>query len=719
MKSVRDSVRYRLGFDIGGTFTDLVLSGSDGSVRTGKVLSDHDRVVEPILAGLRRMLDEHGIRAAQLDKVVAGATTAVTNLVIERKGARTALVATRGFRDVIEIGRELRYDVYDLKSEFPEPLVPRELRGELSERIDHTGCVVREPSDDEIRELILHLQAAGAKALAVCLLHSYRNPAHENRVREIAAQVAPGLAVSLSSELNAEIREYERTIATVLNAYVMPMVGTYLSEIEAGLKSFGVDATLQIMQSNGGVISREFGERMPIRMLESGPAAGALGAAYTARRAACDDILAFDMGGTTAKACLISDGKPEVTTEFEAARVHRFKKGSGLPLRLPVVDLIEIGAGGGSIASVDKTGLLKVGPRSAGSSPGPACYGLGGTEPTVTDAALVLGYLDPNATLSGAVRLRLDLANEAIRTRIAQPLGMDVIEAASGVHRIVCEHMASAAKIHAVEKGRDIRRYTLLAFGGAGPIHAREVARRSGCRAILVPANAGVFSAFGLLVAPMKVDVVQSRFSPLDKVDWREMEALYRQMEQRVAGELRRAGVPGDSIELQRSADLRYIGQGFEVAADLQGPFTEASTDAASLAFQRAYQARFGHCLEEQAIEAVNWRLTGVASLDWPEPVPTALAPPKDRETRHRLAYFPDAGKFVDTQVLSEAEVVEQTRYSGPALIEQAGSTVVVGPGDSFKRDAAGNIHIDLACAASVAGERRREAGTVLTGSNA
>jgi N-methylhydantoinase A/oxoprolinase/acetone carboxylase beta subunit len=689
-------VRYRFGFDIGGTFTDVVLAGSDGSVLAGKVLSDHVDVVAPIVAGLRTLVETHRIDPAQIDQVVAGATTLVTNLVIERKGATTGLITTHGFRDVIEIARELRYDIYDMTSQYPDPIVSRELRGELAERIDYLGAVLRAPGDEEIAEVVTRLHHGGAKSIAVCLLHSYRNPVHEERVKDIAKLVAPEISISLSSDVNAELREYERAIATVLNAYVMPMVGTYLAQIETGLKAYGVNATLQIMQSNGGIISREFGERMPIRMLESGPAAGALGATHTARRCRTPDVVAFDMGGTTAKACLISNGEPAITTEFEAARVHRFKKGSGLPLRLPVVDLIEIGAGGGSIATVDPTGLLKVGPRSAGSSPGPACYGLGGVEPTVTDAALVLGYLDPKASLSGAVNLRPELSEYAIKSRIADPLGLSVIEAASGIHRIVCEHMASAAKIHSVEKGKDIRRYTLLAFGGAGPMHAREVARRSGCTEILVPANAGVFSAIGLLVAPMKVDTVRSRYSPLKDVDWYAIEALYGELAQRLSVELEAAGVAPNRINFRRSADMRYVGQGFEVNTGLPAALSPGCTAEIASRFNQAYEAQFGRRLDDQAIEALNWRLEGMARMEWPELISTSKTRPVGGGRRSRAAYFPDIKAFIDTPVLAEIELIAGEQRHGPVLIEQAGSTVVIGPGDGYSMDDLGNIRISL-----------------------
>ena len=688
---------WRFAFDIGGTFTDLVLLGTDGTVHTGKVLSDHDDVVAPIRTGLLRMLEQQGIAVSEVNEVVAGATTAVTNLVIERKGARTGLVTTKGFRDVIEIARELRYDLYDLTAPGPDPVIPRELRVEVDERLDAQGTVVTAPTDADIERAVVHLRDAGVRAIAVCFLHSFTNPAHEERVKAIAARVAPGIAVSLSSEVLGELREYERTVATVLNAYVMPMVGAYLGEIEDGLKAIGINATLRIMQSNGGVISREFGERMPIRMLESGPAAGALGAAHAARIAAKPDVIAFDMGGTTAKACLISDGTPSVTTEFEAARLQRFKKGSGLPVRLPTVDLIEIGAGGGSIAHVDATGLLKVGPHSAGSSPGPACYGLGGTRPTVTDAALLLGYLDPEGTLSGAVRMRPDLAEQAIEEHIAKPLRLSVIAAASGIHRIVCEHMAAAAKIHAVENGRDVRRYTLLAFGGAGPIHAREVARRTGCTEVLVPANAGVFSAFGLLVAPMKVDMVRTRFTRLanmaDDADWAPVEALLAGMENSLRAELASAGVPAAEIRFRRTADMRYVGQGFEVETELPGHLKGNPRFDLEARFNAAYAARFGQHLEAQRIEVVNWRVEGYAAAPATPQRPGAAGVNASAAVkRSRQAFFPDLDAFVETPVVAESALRPGQMHDGPALIEQAGSTVVVGPGDRYSIDAAGNL---------------------------
>jgi len=408
--------------------------------------------------------------------------------------------------------------------------------------------------------------------------------------------------------------------------------------------------------------------------------------------------MAFDMGGTTAKACLISNGRPSITTDFEAARQQRFKKGSGLPVRLPTIDLIEIGAGGGSIAHVDTTGLLKVGPQSAGSSPGPACYGLGGTRPTVTDAALVLGYLDPKGTLSGAVTLRPDLAEKAIEEHVARPLGLTVVEAANGIHRIVCEHMAVAAKIHAVENGRDIRRYTLLAFGGAGPIHAREVARRSGCSDLLVPANAGVFSAFGLLVAPMKMDRVRTRYARLSDMDWSEIEALLRGMEEALSTELASAGVAPDAIMFRRSADMRYVGQGFEVETELPARLVKAEQASIEQAFAQAYALRFGGNLVGQRVEAVNWRVEATAATASTNTLNSAQVPSREAKPvkRVRQVFFPDIEGFVDTPIFLLEQLRLEQPYDGPALVEQPGSTVVIGPGDVFKLDRDGNLRIKL-----------------------
>jgi len=689
---------FRVGFDIGGTFTDLVVANRSGTIRTGKVLTTPDEIMAGVLQGFAELLARNDIPPAAIHEIVVGATTVVTNLIIERKGARTGLIVTKGFADVIEIGRELRYDVYDLAAGFPEPLVPKALRMEVDERVDFQGKVVHPIDVGEVEAAIKALAAKGATSLAVCLLHSYVNAEHEKLIRKVAERAAPGLHVSLSCEILPEIREYERTVATVLNAYVRPYIGNYLQRIEEGFASVLGSASLQLMQSSGGMISRDYAERLPLRMLESGPAAGALAAAHLADSCGLKKIIAFDMGGTTAKACLITSGEPEVTTEFETARVHRFKRGSGFPVKLPIIDLIEIGAGGGSIAHIDQTGLLKVGPGSAGAKPGPACYGLGGKLPTVTDAALVLGYLDRNATLSGAVRMQYDKARASIEAEIAKPLGMTVLEAAVGIYSIVCEQMAAAAKIHAVEKGRDLREYALVAFGGAGPIHACDVARRLRCKEVLVPPDAGVYSAIGLLLAPNKFDAVRSYYVRLSRIDWKEVEAFQADMQRDIAAALGSAGIPPGEIVYRNSADMRYVGQGFEVSAPIPLKLDSASAGAIDASFKKAYAAKFGRSLDDVEVEIVSWRMEGIAKTAWlDERASPVTAAAQAKNPSQRPVYFLERGAFVDTPVHASDELARGSAHGGPMLIEQPGSTILIGPDDTFDIDARGIVRVAVA----------------------
>jgi 5-oxoprolinase (ATP-hydrolysing)/N-methylhydantoinase A len=692
-----DRSRYRFGFDIGGTFTDIVVSSPDGEVHVAKCLSRPDAITRAVVDGLTDVIERERIPRDKIQEVISGATTVVSNLIIEGKGASTGLLTTEGFPDLIEIAREVRYDIYDITAKLPKPVVPRRWRKETPERIDRDGNILIPLDEDAARRAIQELVADGVTSIAVCFLHAYRYPAHERRVREIAMEIAPELFVSLSSDVLPEIREYERASATTLNAYVRPYIGNYLEELEQGLGGIGVKATLNIMQSNGGVISRDYAETMPLRMLESGPAAGALAAAHVSGLLGAGDVVSFDMGGTTAKSCLISGGKPAVTTDFETARVHRFKKGSGLPVRLPVIDMMEIGAGGGSIARVDDTGLLKVGPDSAGAMPGPACYGLGGEAPTVTDAALVLGYLDPAAKLGGQVRLHMDRAEQSIRTFIAEPLGMSVIEAASGIYRIVCENMAAAAKVHAVENGKDIRRYTLVAFGGAGPMHAREIARRLGCGKILVPANAGVFSAIGLLVAPVMTDSVRTFYTPLEGADWADIERIYEELEELTSDTLIRTGIAPEQVSYERTADLRYVGQGFEVNTPLPGSFGPDTTEAAVRSFYRTYDELFSHHLTNVDLEALTWRLRATA----PAPSPPIArradgASADDAPKSKRRIFLPDSGEFHEAPVFEDVGLPVGQEFVGPALIEQSGCTTVIGPGERYIADEYGNLLITL-----------------------
>src|SRR5213596_3060615 len=501
----------RLGVDIGGTFTDLVLiDEATGRTRVGKVLTNPKDVAHDVEEGIHALLDEAGVRPDEVRAVVHG-TTLATNALIERKGARTALLTTEGFRDALEIGREGRYDMYDLFIDPPPPLVPRHLRREVPERLLADGSIAR--ALDELAK-------DGVEALAICLLHAYVNPAHESRLAALAREAIPEVFVACSSEVVPEIREYDRTSTTCANAYVAPLMARYLEDLERRLTGLGIPGQLYIMQSSGGIALPPFARRLPVRLVESGPAAGALAAAQAARERREPRLLSFDMGGTTAKACVIDDGVPLVGREFEVARADRFKKGSGLPIRVPVIELIEIGAGGGSIARVDRMGLLKVGPDSAGADPGPACYTLGGRHPTVTDADLLLGYLDAEFFLGGRMRLDREAARRSVEEHVARPLGLDVTGAAWGIHRLVNENMAAAARIHGIERGRDLRQYPLFAFGGAGPVHCWQVAKILKVPRILIPFGAGAMSAYGLLAAPLAFDFVRTGQERLDRADW-------------------------------------------------------------------------------------------------------------------------------------------------------------------------------------------------------
>ena len=508
----------RVGVDIGGTFTDLCVLDEDGIVAVGKTLTTHDEPAAAVEAVLGEALTAHGLDPADVTGVVHG-TTLVTNALIERRGARTALVTTEGFRDVVEMRREHRYDLYDLDLRLPTPLAPRWLRFGVPERILADGSVDTPLDEDHLRRLAGELADAGVEAVAVCFLHSHLNPAHEQAARVVIAEAAPGLRVALSCEVNPEIREFERASTTLANVYVQGIVEDYLGDLRDRLHRLGIGPEPRIMLSHGGVATIDTARRLPIRMLESGPAGGALGAVAFGRAAGRDDQLAFDMGGTTAKVCLVEDGRPLVSHVFEVDRLQRLRAGSGLPVRAPVIDMIEIGAGGGSVARVDALGLVTVGPDSAGSDPGPVSYGRGGTACTVTDADLVLGYLDPDHFLGGRMRLDADAAADAVRRQVAEPMGIDVPQAAWGIHATVNENMANAARVHAIERGRDPAGLPMFVQGGNGPLHGPGVARALGCPAVVVPPAAGVLSALGFLSAALSIDLVRSRHAELSGVD--------------------------------------------------------------------------------------------------------------------------------------------------------------------------------------------------------
>src|SRR2546425_1202424 len=619
-------MRARLGVDIGGTFTDLVvIDDATGTARVGKVLTTTKDPAHGVEEGIHALLDEAGVRSDAVRAVVHG-TTLATNALIERKGAKTALLTTEGFRDALEIRREGRYDMYDLFIDPPPPLVPRHLRREVPERLLADGSIARAIDEVAARRVLAELAQDGVEALAICLLHAYVNPAHEARLVALAHEAIPGVFVSCSSEVVPEIREYERASTTCANVYVAPLMARYLEDLERRLAGLGIPGQLYIMQSSGGIAVPPLARRLPVRLIESRPAAGALAAAQAAGQRREPKLLSFDMGGTTAKACVIDDGVPLVGREFEVARADRFKKGSGLPVRVPVIEVIEIGAGGGSIARVDRMGLLKVGPDSPGADPGPACYGAGGPEPPVTDPDLPLGHLDAEFFLGGRMRLDREAARRSVEEHVARPLGLDVTGAAWGIHRLVNENMAAAARIHGIERGRDLRQYPLFAFGGAGPVHCWQVAKILKVPRILIPFGAGAVSAYGLLSAPLAFDFVRTRRERLDAADWGTINALFAEMEAEGRALLARAGVAATQVRVSRVVEMRYLGQGHEVEAAIPpGTLAPASLPAIIASFEAAYRALYQRLPQGVPIEALNWR--GTIPGPPPKVAPTPAPP--------------------------------------------------------------------------------------------
>jgi N-methylhydantoinase A len=687
----------RFGVDIGGTFTDLVVvDETTGAIRVGKVLTTAKDPAHGVEQGIQALLEDARVEPGRVRAVVHG-TTLATNALIERKGARTALLTTAGFRDALEIRHEGRYDMYDLLIDPPAPLVPRHLRREVDERLMPDGTVLRPLDEAAARRVIAGLVDDGVEAVAICLLHAYLNPVHERRLAELVREAAPHVVVSCASDVVPEIREYERASTTSANVYVAPLMTRYLEDLERRLAGLGVPGQLYIMQSSGGIALPPLARRLPIRLVESGPAAGALAAAQAARERGDTRVLSFDMGGTTAKACVIDDGAPLVAREFEVARADRFKKGSGLPVRVPVIEMIEIGAGGGSIARVDRMGLLKVGPDSAGADPGPACYNLGGRQPTVTDADLLLGYLDAEFFLGGRMRLDRGAAEHAVSEHVARPLGLDTTAAAWGIHRVVNENMAAAARIHGIERGRDLRAYPLFAFGGAGPVHCWQVARVLKVPRILIPFGAGAMSAWGLLAAPLAFDFVRTLRARLDAADWEALNALFAEMEDEGRELLARAGVARERVSVKRIAEMRYVGQGHEVEAPVPtGRLSAASLPAITASFEEAYRALYHRLPQGVPIEALNWRVTVAApppALAFGGGAPSAAA--SALKTRRR-AWFAESQGWVDTPVYDRYALAPGTTLEGPAIIEERESTAVVGPGARCRVDDGRTLVVEI-----------------------
>jgi N-methylhydantoinase A len=688
--------RYRFGFDIGGTFTDFVLvDGVSGTVRTYKTLTTPRDPARAVVEGWRTLVGAADVGPDAVELAVHG-TTLITNALIEREGAVTGLVTTKGFRDVLEMRKEMRYDIYDLLITLPEPLVPRPLRLEVDERVTAAGEVLRPLDLDELAQVAATFRAEGVEAVAVTFLHSYRNAEHERAAGDWLREHLPGIAVSLSSEVAPEIREYERTSTTATNAYVQPLAEAYLRSLGDQLRDEGFERNLYLMLSSGGITTLETAARFPVRLVESGPAAGVLAAVFYGRLVGDRDLVSFDMGGTTAKMCLIKDGQPEMASTFEIARVHRFKRGSGLPVQVRSIELIEIGAGGGSIARVDDLGLLKVGPASAGADPGPACYGLGGTQPTVTDADLVLGYLNPANFLGGRMELSVEAAEDAIRTVIAEPMGITTLEAAWGIHQVVNENMTAATRIHVAERGADVRRMRMIAFGGAGPVHADSIARALKMRGTIIPAGAGVTSALGFLTAPTSFELARSVVGPLDNARLEELEAVYASLEDEGRALLAGAGVAPDEMRFVRQADLRHAGQGHDIVLEL--PFAtldgvDVERDIAPRFYDR-YESVFGHAHRHLTLEIVTCRVTASGPLPalTIEAKETAGADATQAVRERRPVYFRDAGGFVETPAYERSRLTPGATFAGPAVIEEKDSTAVVGPGATVTVDAFLNL---------------------------
>jgi 5-oxoprolinase (ATP-hydrolysing) len=700
--------RYRLGFDIGGTFTDFALhDGKTGDLRIHKTLTTADDPSRGAIDGIMTLVEGAGLALADISEIVHG-TTLVTNALIEAKGASTGLLTTRGFRDVLEIGYEQRYDVYDLFLKFPTPLVPRKLRLEIGERLSSDGDVLTPLDKDAVRREAEFLLEAGVKALAVSFLHSYRNPEHELAVGRLLAENFPELAVSLSCEVAPEVREYERVCTTVANAFVQPLMSRYLATLQERLAGNRFSGRLSLMLSSGGLATPDVARRFPIRCLESGPAGGALATTLIGKKLGRPDLISFDMGGTTAKAALVQDGKAAVAPAMEVARVHRFKKGSGFPVRSPVVEMIEIGAGGGSIAYVDEVGLIKVGPHSAGAEPGPACYGLGGTAPTVTDANLVLGYLDPGFFLGGRMKLDKGLADRALE-KLGKSMSLDVAATAWGVHTIVSENMAAAARAHIVERGRDPRGFAMVAFGGAGPAHAAKVARIIGVREVLIPPASGAASAVGFLVAPASAETVRSAVMNLDtNTNVAALDAMLREVEAEARTLLAGTGVDRDAERIERRADMRLHGQMHEIAVPLpEGRLGREAVTEIRAAFIRTYEALYRNVPPDAAIEVLSWRVR----ITGPEPE-VEMLPRQDSTVAgaskgKRQAFFGEG--FVATEIYDRYALRPGDSIVGPAIIEEREATTIIPPGDRVEIDQALNLKLTIGVSvakAPVAGTR-------------
>jgi len=693
-----------LGIDIGGTFTDIVLySPDDGSVCSHKELTTHDPT-EGAIRGIRILLEREGIPARRITRVVH-ATTLFANALIERRGAKTGLITTAGFRDTLEMRREFKYDLYDLFIDIPQPLIPRQLRLEVSERVRADGGEDAPLREDDVLAAGRALAAQGVASVAVVFLHAYADPAHERRTRDLLEQHFPRLYVSISSEVAPQIREFERTSTTAANAYVRPMADRYLASLETQLKSLGIGAPLLMMLSNGGFTHAGEARRFPVQLLESGPAAGAIAGAYFGKRSGVADVLAFDMGGTTAKLSIVENNQPLIAYQFEAGRERRFAPGSGLPINISTVQLIEIGAGGGSIAHLDSLNLLKVGPRSAGAQPGPACYSRGGDRPTVTDANLIVGHLDAATFAGGTMKLDRDAATRSVEP-LTGSLHLAVERVADGVVAVVNENMASAARVHIAEGGHDAEKFALLVTGGGGPLHGCDVARRLGINRVICPPGAGVASAVGLLIAPARIDRVRSIARPLRDLGVDELEAAFAALEADAARVMRETLGDG-TFDFERAADIRFVGQGFEIVTRLPpGPF-DATTPARIVAeFKACYARIFAHVPPVEEVELINLRLAAIETVtDRPLRLASAGKPAGSSGSGTRDVWDAGAATWRRLKVIARDALETGRELIGPIVVEDASSTLLIPDGARARRDASGNIVVELKPAQVAAGE--------------
>lgn len=678
--------RQRLGVDIGGTFTDLAWITADGRILIDKVLTTPEQPAQGVTNVMDRVFGRHEA-AGSVRQFVHG-TTLVTNALIERKGGPIALLATAGFRDALEMRREHRYELYDLMVELPPPLVPRHLRFDVPERILADGTVDQSLDVDFVRRLTIELWNAGIKAVAICFLHSFAHPQHERAARETIFGAAPDMRVGLSSEIIPDIREFERMSTVAANVYVQERAGEYLDDLRNRSGRIGIEPEPLIMMSSGGTATVEVAREHPIRMVESGPAGGALAAAHYGRILGLKRLLAFDMGGTTAKLCAIDEGTPLITHRFEVDRIYRMKPGSGLPLNVPVIDMIEIGVGGGSIARLDSLGLVAVGPDSAGADPGPACYGRGGILPTVTDADLVLGYLDPLRFLGGDLRIDLEAAERAIRLHVADPMGVDVVTAAWAIHRTANEGMANAARVHAVERGFDVRSTPLFAYGGAGPVHGVGLAAAVGSPTVIIPPRAGVISAIGFLTAPLMFDHVHVSRRRTDQIDSGQVGKLLDALRNSGAELLTKSGVAPRDVRHEATAEMRYVGQGHNVHVPIPDALEELRR-----AFETRYAQLYGRRGPDLPVEVMTWRV--VSKGRRPELALPWSARGESEESRARGVFFAEEERFLETPVFSRTALGEGWVAPGPVIIEERESTVVVPPGWSPRVGDAGCLVVD------------------------